>query len=230
MEHILILNIYAFQNESHLREHLHVQINIFRIGLPDRSVLSKGDRAVDIGAAPLTVGRSAAERDMDGEDTVATSILVGGQERTQGIDVLVSNGAISPAHGPSVRKRERGEGVGEVLIIYLRIRRQYKCQLHGTYLREPKKKKKREKRKKNPFACWMHSLKASCRLGRAGSEVHDDGRFSAVTRVRAYDRPLWGTLRYYEWAAPWTVIYVCGRRRNDQQSIDIWVWMWPAYI
>ena len=145
MEHILILNIYAFQNESHLREHLHVQINIFRIGLPDRSVLSKGDRAVDIGAAPLTVGRSAAERDMDGEDTVATSILVGGQERTQGIDVLVSNGAISPAHGPSVRKRERGSGVGEVLIIYLRIRRQYKCQLHGTYLREQKNARKEKK-------------------------------------------------------------------------------------
>ena len=64
------------------------------------SIRWERDGAVDLGAAPLSVGWGAAEVGLDGERTRSAGVLVGGQERSKGTDVLITDGSVSPTHGP----------------------------------------------------------------------------------------------------------------------------------
>ena len=59
------------------------------------------DLAMDFIAASLAITWSAAVLSSDGVGPRSIGVLVGGLERTQGIDVLVTAGTISPAHIPS---------------------------------------------------------------------------------------------------------------------------------
>ena len=66
-------------------------------------LIGEGDGAVDLVAALLAVGWGAAELGSDIIGAWDVGVLVSGLEWTQGIDVLITGGTISPAHIPPVK-------------------------------------------------------------------------------------------------------------------------------
>ena len=72
---------------------MHIAENISLESIPHNvsiwPLIGEGDCAVDLIAALLAVGWGAAEPGGDGIGSWSVGILVGGLERTQGIDVLI---------------------------------------------------------------------------------------------------------------------------------------------